>query len=145
MEGALGYVLTAARARPYAMTQRDMRAEICVGLGGYAAEEMCFDEVSIGAYTDLKQATAIARSMVCDYGMSGAGVRAGLDQEVLSEARLSQVDAAIDTIIEEELARARATLRTVRDQHGALVDLLLTHKVLDAAQLKTRITEAKNG
>ena len=142
MEGALGYVLTAARARPYAMTSVDMRAEICVGLGGYAAEELCFDDVSIGAYTDLKQAAAIARSMVADYGMSDVGVRAALADETVSDARLAAVDAAIDAIIATELDRARAVLKVAAAEHAALVDLLLEHKVLDASAL-ARLTEAK--
>lgn len=146
MPGALGYVLTAARARPYAMTSADMRAEICVGLGGYAAEEMCFEDVSIGAYTDLKQATAIARSMVADYGMSTAGVRATLADETVSDARLATVDAAIDAIIAEELDRARSMLRDTAKQHTALVDMLLEHKVLDASALaRLGQTDAEGG
>src|SRR5262249_52484886 len=64
VEGALGYVLRAARARPYAMTEEEMLAEICVGLGGHTAERLVLGEVSIGAYSDLQQANRLAASMV---------------------------------------------------------------------------------
>ncbi|MCA9527617.1 MAG: AAA family ATPase [Myxococcales bacterium] len=135
MEGALGYVLRAARARPYAITSAEMRAEICVGLGGYAAERRVLGDVSIGAYADLKQVTSIARSMVVDYGMSSAGVRASLDQEAESEARRARVDAEIDALITAELQRADALLAEHAALHAALVDALLIEKVLEGPAL----------
>ena len=134
LEGALGYVLRAARARPYAMTGTDMRAEVCVGLGGRAAEQLVFGEVSIGAWTDLRQATEIARAMVCDYGMSELGVYAS-DQPP-SEARQARVDAAVEGILAEEAARAAATLAEHRALHAALVDALLERKVLDVRGIR---------
>jgi cell division protease FtsH len=80
MEGALGYVLRAARARPYAITEADMRADICVGLGGLCAERLVLGEVSIGAHTDLQQVNRIARAMVEEYGMGAStGVLVRLD------------------------------------------------------------------
>jgi cell division protease FtsH len=54
-EGALGYVMRAARTRPYTTTEDEMRADICVGLGGQTAERMVLGEVSVGAYADLQQ------------------------------------------------------------------------------------------
>ena len=95
MEGALGYVLRAARARPYAITAADMRADICVGLGGLCAERMVLGEVSIGAHTDLQQvnragdggelrdggehggAGAARRGAPARYGALGGAARAG--------------------------------------------------------------------
>ena len=136
MEGALGYVLRAARARPYAVTSAEMRAEICVGLGGYVAEQLNLGDVSIGAYADLKQVTSIARAMVVDYGMSPVGVRASLPDTRDSEAYLARVDAAIDVLVNDECARARALLTAHADLHAALVALLLEHKVLEGPALK---------
>ena len=82
MEGALGYVLRAARTRPYAMTRADMLADICVGLGGYLAEQLLLGDVSIGAYQDLQQANAIARAMVEEFGMApDTGLRVVLEAE----------------------------------------------------------------
>ncbi len=138
LEGALGYVLRAARSRPYAMTTTDMRAEVCVGLGGRAAEQMVFGDVSIGAWTDLRQATEIARAMVCDYGMSDLGAHAGDEG---SEARKSRIDVAVDGILEAEVHRAADMLEQNRALHTALVDALLERKVLDVAALR-EIAEA---
>ncbi|MEZ4466647.1 MAG: hypothetical protein R3F43_19915 [bacterium] len=136
LEGALGYVLRAARARPYAVTSAEMRAEICVGLGGYVAEQVVLGDVSIGAFADLKQVAGMARSMVVDYGMSAAGVRASLEGEPESDARRGRIDAAIDALIAEELARARGLIQQHQALHTALVDLLLTHKVLEGPALR---------
>jgi cell division protease FtsH len=144
MEGALGYVMRAARARPYAMTDEEMRAEICVGLGGQAAERLILGEISVGAYSDLQQANAIARAMVEEYGMSPAmGPRVTLEDEhraggpAPSESRRARVDDEIERILREERTRAEELLRDSAALHEALVALLLEKKVLDAKALAT--------
>jgi cell division protease FtsH len=146
MEGALGYVLRAARAKPYAMTEDEMRAEICVGFGGHSAERLVIGEVSVGAYTDLKQASQIAHSMVEEYGMSGGlGPRVLLEDSRgrlgsdLSEYRRAQMDEQIDKILREELTRSEILLRDHITLHKALVDLLLEKKVIDAKTLTSSI------
>ncbi len=140
MEGALGYVLRAARARPYAVTQAEMRADIAVGLGGYVAEKLVLADVSIGAYQDLQQANDIARAMVEEFGMSKTlGPRVVLADErrlnSVGSDRRDRIDAAIDRIVAEELERAERVLTENRSLLDALVATLLEHKVLDAAQL----------
>ncbi|MDC0717865.1 AAA family ATPase [Nannocystis bainbridge] len=141
MEGALGYVLRAARARPYAITAADMRADICVGLGGMCAERLVFGEVSIGAHTDLQQVNRIARAMVEEYGMGAStGVLVRLDDTPrhgtpMSERRRERVDAEVTEILEKELARAQALLTGNRGLLEALAETLLTRKVLDRAEL----------
>lgn len=142
MEGALGYVLRAARARPYAITAADMRADICVGLGGLCAERMLLGEVSIGAHTDLQQVNRIARAMVESYGMGvSTGVLVRLEEEQRhdhgrSEGLRARVDAEVAGILEKELARASELLATNRGLVEALVELLLVRKVLDRAELR---------
>jgi cell division protease FtsH len=146
LEGALGYVMREARARPYAMTTDDMRAEICVGLGGQAAEQMVLGEISVGASLDLRQATELARSMVESYGMSGViGPRVVTEGDMghggrgLSESRLNQLDAEIDKILREEKERAAKLLVDNSSLHNALVVLLLEKKVLDAGAIKNLV------
>jgi cell division protease FtsH len=139
-EGALGYVLRAARARPYATTASDLRAELCVGLGGMEAERLVLGDVSIGAYSDLQHATALARAMVGGHGMDEAhGPRVVLDDEKvseqLSEARRARLDAAVDDLLQQEQQRARRLLEEHRSLHETLVVLLLEKKVLDGAAL----------
>jgi len=142
MEGALGYVLRAARTRPYAITAADMRADICVGLGGYCSELMIFGEVSIGAHTDLQQANRIARAMVEEYGMGAkTGVRVVIDEgrchEPVSERRRVAIDDAIAGLLEAERARAAATLLEHRPLLTALAQTLLERKVLERADLRS--------
>jgi len=139
-EGALGYVLRAARARPYATTATDLRAELCVGLGGMEAERLVLGDVSIGAYGDLQHATALARAMVGGHGMDVEhGPRVVLDDEKvseqLSESRRARLDVAVDSLLASEQHRARRLLDEHRGLHAALVALLLEKKVLDATAL----------
>ncbi len=139
-EGALGYVLRAARARPYATTATELRAELCVGLGGMEAERLVLGDVSIGAYGDLQHATALARAMVGGHGMDAAhGPRVVLDDEKvseqLSESRRARLDAAVDDMLLEEQQRARHLLEVHRGLHTTLVALLLDKKVLDATAI----------
>lgn len=142
MEGALGYVLRAARARPYAITSADMRADICVGLGGMCAERLVFGEVSIGAHTDLQQVNRIARAMVEEYGMGAStGVLVRIDDgprhgAPMSERRRERVDAEVTEILEKELARAHELLTANRALLEALAESLLARKVLDRAELR---------
>jgi cell division protease FtsH len=140
MEGALGYVLRAARTRPYAVTAEEMRADICVGLGGHVAERLVLGEVSVGAYTDLQQATQLARAMVEQYGMSTLGARVVLDgdsrDDRTSQATRARIDDEVDRILSEERATAERLLGEQRPLHDTLVKLLLEHKVLDEKLLR---------
>jgi len=139
-EGALGYVLRAARARPYATTASELRAELCVGLGGMEAERIVFADVSIGAYGDLQHATSLARAMIGGHGMDEAhGPRVVLDDEKVSEqlsdGRRLKLDEAVDGLLRSEQERAARVLREHKTLHETLVKLLLEKKVLDATAL----------
>jgi cell division protease FtsH len=152
MEGALGYVLRAARARPYAITAADMRADICVGLGGLCAERLVFGDVSIGAHTDLQQVNRIARAMVEEYGMGvGTGVHVLIDDPhphgrgAVSERRRDRIEVEIAEILEKEHARAVGLLTAQRGLLDALAETLLVRKVLDRAELAAMTTGDKHG
>ena len=67
---ALGYTLQLPTEEQFLMTRSELVDRIKGMLGGRAAEEVVFDEVSTGAENDLDHATALARQMVCMYGMS---------------------------------------------------------------------------
>jgi cell division protease FtsH len=140
VDGALGYVLRVARQRPYAITAEELRAEICVGLGGMEAERMVCGDISIGAYGDLQRCTQTARAMVVGHGMvDGLPPRVILDDErardQLSPEKWAAVDRAIDDILKQETERARKLLAENRALHTALVELLLEKKVLDATAI----------
>jgi cell division protease FtsH len=68
--GALGYTLQLPTEERYLMTERELLGRIDVLLGGRAAEEVVYGEISTGAAHDLGRATEIARQMVMDHGMN---------------------------------------------------------------------------
>ena len=68
--GALGYVMQVPEEEKFLNTKKELEARLVVSLGGRAAEEIVFDTVTTGAANDIEQATAIARAMVTQYGMS---------------------------------------------------------------------------
>jgi cell division protease FtsH len=68
---ALGYTLQVPTEDRFLMSKSELLDKIAVALGGRAAEEIKFKDVSTGAHNDLSRATTIARSMVKEYGMSG--------------------------------------------------------------------------
>jgi cell division protease FtsH len=67
---ALGYTLQAPTEDRFLMTEGELKNRIATLLGGRAAEELIYDEVSTGAHDDLSKATDIARSMIKTFGMS---------------------------------------------------------------------------
>ena len=68
--GALGYTLQRPTEDRYLLAKSELEDRITVLLGGRAAEELVFEEVSTGAQNDLQRATDMARAMVTEYGMS---------------------------------------------------------------------------
>lgn len=144
MDGALGYVQRAARTKPYALTGKDLRAEICVALGGNVAEKLAFGETSVGAANDLRAANAIARSMVENYGMTeGLGMCVvGDPKEPVSQHLSEQRDREVSAILKSEYERATTTLTENKPMLDALVALLLERKTLDATALKSLKPEA---
>jgi cell division protease FtsH len=67
---ALGYTMQVPTEDRFLMTKTELLGKIASLLGGRAAEELVFQDVSTGAHNDLSKATDIARSMVTEYGMS---------------------------------------------------------------------------
>jgi cell division protease FtsH len=68
--GALGYVMNVPEEEKYLNTEAELRAMLVEFLAGRAAEELVFDTVTTGAANDIERATAIAKAMVTQYGMS---------------------------------------------------------------------------
>ncbi len=68
--GALGYTLQTPTEDRFLMSRDELLGKIDVLMGGRAAEELIFEEISTGAANDISRATDIARSMITEYGMS---------------------------------------------------------------------------
>ena len=85
--GAAGYTMPLPEKDEMFNTRGQMLQDITVSLGGRAAEEMVFDDITTGASQDIKQATAYARSMVTKFGMSEALGLVNYDNDSLSGKR----------------------------------------------------------
>ena len=71
-DGALGYTLYLPDEEKYLLTKDELVTELCSLLGGRAAEQVVFGTMTTGASNDIQRATALARNMIAQYGMSEA-------------------------------------------------------------------------
>jgi len=153
---ALGYTLQRPEGDRYLMTQGELESRIQVLLAGTAAEEMVFDDVSTGAQNDLERASAIARSMVMDFGMSRLGrvnFRESSRSPFLatggemtrehshSEQTAREIDEEVKRIIDESLDKVRHILETRMASLRALADRLIEKEVIDSDELEKIIEE----
>ena len=103
-----------------------MVARIMVALGGRAAEELVFNRLESGAYSDFSTATEIARAMVCSYGMSKALGPLVYKQEMgehsYSEETAKKIDEEMRSIMEHAYTHVVQLLKDNRDK------LILWHR-----------------
>ncbi len=146
---ALGYTLQLPTEDRYLMTRSELLDKLAVLLGGRAAEELIYAEVSTGAQNDLEQATEIARAMVMDYGMSEKlGPQtfrrreslflepAWRHREDISEQTARIIDAEVAKIINESYERAKKVLSERRERLELLARTLLEKETLEGEELQ---------
>jgi len=136
------------------MSRAQALANIARALGGRTAEELVFGEITTGASNDIRHATQIARSMVCEVGMSERlgpiaygekeeSVFLGRDfasrQQDYSEQTAISIDEEIRRIVEEQHGVARKVLMDHRAQLDALATALLERETLDAEEIQAVI------
>ena len=148
--GALGYTSFRPEADRYQMYKQDYKNEIAMGLGGRAAEEIIFGDVTSGAYSDIQSATQTAKRMVTLFGMSEklGPRRFGTDQNEVflgrdfssnadySEAMAAVIDEEIHAIISEAYDRAKSLLATHIGKLHFIAEYLLGHEDMDGDQFK---------
>ena len=138
--GAGGYTMPLPENDEMFNTKGKMLQDITVALGGRVAEEEIFDDITTGASQDIKQATALAKSMVTKYGMSETVGLINYDNEndevfigrdLVHNSRgygenvATVIDSEVKRIIDESYARARHIIRKYDDVLHACADLLL--------------------
>ena len=134
---AAGYTLTRPDTDDSHVTKNKLLDNICMMLGGRAAEEIVIKDISTGASNDIQRASGIARSMVTEWGMSDVigNMYLGSDHEIfigktygqhsdVSENMSGVVDGEIKKIIDEQYARALGILAKHRDVMEKMVTLL---------------------
>jgi len=119
-------------------------------LGGRAAEETVFDEITTGAAGDIRYATEIARRMVCNWGMSEklgpvsfghAKRQVFLGREMaypdeISEKTAELIDSEIRRFVDESLDRSRSLVRENEDKLHALANALLERETLTSEDVE---------
>jgi cell division protease FtsH len=127
-------------------------------LGGRAAEELIFGDVTTGAENDFREATKLARRMVSDWGMSKLGPLASsgeqrnvfLGEELsrgreFSEHTAQEIDAEIKRILNEAYDRAVKTLKDHRTELDRLATRLLEKEDLEADEVMELLGLSPNG
>ena len=156
--GALGYTLQLPTEDRYLMTREELLNKIAVLLGGRAAEEVFFGDISTGAQNDLEKATDTARKMVTMYGMSD---RIGLmtlekpQQQFLSvespfggikqysPETAKMIDEEVKRILDETYDKVKKLISENKDKIDVIAKQLLEKEVLDEKTFEKLLEEQK--
>jgi cell division protease FtsH len=141
---ALGYTLNLPVEDRYLTSRSEMLEDITVLLGGRASEELNFGEITTGAHNDLERASATARAMITQYGMSDAigprvlGKRQSqvfLGRDIMEDRDYSEntaelIDAEVHRIIETSYNKAKELLNENSEIVSNIVKVLLEKESL---------------
>lgn len=148
--GALGYTIQRPTEDRFLMTRKELENKMAVLLGGRAAEQVVFSEISTGASDDIVRATDIARAMVLRYGMSDALGNVAYDRDQsaylqpgfpmpqsrnYSEDTANKVDLAVRTLVDQALERAIKILDKNRAVLDKAAEQLLETETLNQPEL----------
>lgn len=136
---ALGVTHFLPEKEKYNRTKVELLANIAAALGGRAAEELVFNELSTGAYSDFKAATSTARAIVCAYGMTDALGKVVYEDTyqgpAFSQKTFERIDNEIARILDEQYEIAMNLLRDNRDKLDKIADILLEKETVYASEL----------
>lgn len=146
----LGATMILPEEDRYTQSKEELLDELTVLMAGRVAEEMIFKDITSGAASDIKQATKIARVMVCSFGMSdklGSVQYGGRDEHIYlgrdilksedySEETAREIDLEVKKFIDTSKKRAEEILSTNRGKLETLAEKLLECETLDAKEVK---------
>jgi cell division protease FtsH len=147
---ALGYTISLPGEDKFLTTRAELQDTMAMTLGGRAAEEICFDEITTGASNDIEKVTATAKQMVMRFGMSDKlGPRVFghdhsqpfLGREFSSEPDYSdeiarEIDDEIRRIIETAHVQAKEILSQRRESLTKLSEILLKRETIEKEQFE---------
>ena len=153
--GALGYVMYVPEEETYLMSKKELEERLVSTLGGRAAEELVFGDVTTGAQNDIEQATNIAKSMVTMYGMSESFGLMGLarvENQYLSgrtvmdcsDQTAAQVDKEVERILKESYQKALQLLRENRMVLDQIADFLINRETITGKEFMQILRKVKN-
>lgn len=142
---AAGYTIKTPTSDRYMRRREEYTEDLAVMLGGYAAEQIIFGDITTGASSDMSNATQLARNMVTQWGMSTKlGPRVYGDREDMiflgrnihenrdySERRAETIDDEIDELISSGLARAKQIITDNRPIMDKVAEKLLETETME--------------
>ncbi len=146
---ALGYTMQLPLEDKYLTTKSEILDKLTILLGGRAAEEILFDEITTGAHDDLSRTTAYARKMVAELGMSEKlgpisvqtdqnEVFLGMDlsrHKNYSEELAREIDNEVSLLVKESYRKAKAILTENKAALEKLIERLLEKEVVDSDEI----------
>ena len=152
--GALGYVMQVPEEEKYLNTKAELHDMIVGMLGGRAAEELKFETVTTGASNDIERATAIARNMVTQYGMSdrfGLMGLATVESQYLegravlncSDVTAAAVDEEVRKIMEDCYKEAKAILSENMEAMDLIAEQLIREETITGKDFMRLYRQAK--
>jgi cell division protease FtsH len=146
-----GYTMTIPEEDNYLKHRNKFKADLAGLLGGRAAEEIVFQDVTTGASNDLERATKLARAMVTQYGMSEKlgpltfGEKEELiflgreisEQRNYSEEVARQIDREVRRLIDEAYHTAKQIIMTNREKLAEIADRLVREETIDSAAFES--------
>jgi cell division protease FtsH len=155
---ALGYTMQTPIEDRFLMSRSELLNRIATLLGGRAAEEIVFEDISTGAHNDLARATDIARSMVKEYGMSAKVGQIYFAREKrnqflnipmegaaeYSEATAELIDSEVRDIIHQQYTKALEILEQKRGTLDKGAGLLLEKEKIEGTELSALMDETSS-
>ena len=146
---ALGYTLQLPLEDKFLTTKEEILNRVEVLVGGRVAEEIVFNEITNGAYDDIKRATQLVHSLICEYGMSKKlgtrkygsssdqvflGKSYSNDQKDYSESTASLIDEEIKNIIDKAYENAKKILTKEKEMLHKVTEILLEKEIIEGAE-----------
>lgn len=146
---ALGYTMQLPLEDKYLTTKSEILDRLTILLGGRAAEEILFDEITTGAHDDLSRTTAYARKMVAELGMSDKlgpisvqtdqnEVFLGMDlsrHKNYSEELAREIDNEVSLLVKDSYRKAKNILNENKAALEKLIERLLEKEVVDSDEI----------
>ncbi len=153
--GALGYTMQMPEEEKFLSTADELRTELKTLVGGRAAEQIVFGIQTTGASNDIQRATALARNMVTQYGMSdkfGLMTTASVQNQYLdgqaymdcSQETAAGVDREVKSILDKAYADAKALLMEKRELLDEISEFLLVKETITGDELMAYVNADKN-
>jgi cell division protease FtsH len=136
---ALGITVQSPTEDRYLLRRSELLAKMAGAMGGRAAEELIFGDITTGASQDIEYVTSIARRMVCEFGMSSLGMIAlkpdAEGNNSISPETAAKIDQEVSILVDQAYSTALSILREKKDRLTLIAEYLIQVETIDGAEL----------